>query len=65
MTQAKAILEHLQQGLALTSIEAARKFGCLRLAARIYDLRHAGFDVRSHLITVGKRHISMYLLWKK
>lgn len=43
--QEKNILEWLQLGHTLTPLEALQKFGCLRLSARIYDLRDKGHDV--------------------
>ena len=41
-TQNEAILAHLKAGKAVTPISALTMFGCLRLSARIYDLRAEG-----------------------
>lgn len=38
-TQARAILDALLAGQSLTPLDALRRFGCNRLAARIYDLQ--------------------------
>ena len=38
-SQSEQILKYLQAGNALTPLEALRKFNCLRLGVRIYDLR--------------------------
>lgn len=45
MNQESTVLEHLQAGRSLTQLQAAREFGCLRLAARIYLLRKAGYRI--------------------
>lgn len=50
-SQSKQILDYLQAGNALTPLEAMRKFNCLRLGARIYDLRQLGYQINSRLIT--------------
>jgi hypothetical protein len=37
-SQTKQILEYMQQGNTITPLEALRKFGCLRLTSRIWDI---------------------------
>ena len=39
-SQCDRILRYLQSGKRLTSLEALDKFGCLRLSARILDLKN-------------------------
>ena len=39
------IEEHLKSGKNITPIEALNKFGCLRLSARIWDLREKGMSI--------------------
>lgn len=46
-SQADAILLYLESGAELTALEALDLFGCLRLAARIKDLRGRGFAIES------------------
>tara|TARA_R110002110_G_scaffold87307_18_gene227709 strand:+ start:1037 stop:1261 length:225 start_codon:yes stop_codon:yes gene_type:complete len=46
MSQANDILNYLKQGNTITPLEALKKFHCLRLAARINDLKEKG-----HMIT--------------
>lgn len=53
ITQAEAILEHLQWLGPITPLEALERYGCFRLAARIYDLRRAG-----HLIDEEDYHLA-------
>ena len=46
MTQKKAILEHLQKYGRITDAEAyTGKMKCRRLGARIWDLRHEGYNI--------------------
>lgn len=56
-SQNAKILAHLQNGGRITSLSALDNFGCLRLSARIKDLRDRGHDIQSVFITVpnGKK----------
>lgn len=47
MNQTERILQHLRAGNSLTPLEALQWFGCLRLAARVLNLREAGHNVIS------------------
>lgn len=38
--QNQVILEALKAGRRLTQLDALKEFGCMRLPARIWDLRH-------------------------
>ena len=62
VSQEKAILSHLKRGKSLTPLEAERKFGCMRLAARIWDYRQAGYKIISTNKKVGKKHVAEYRL---
>lgn len=62
MSQNTDILNHLQKG-PITTLEALKKYGCMRLASRINDLRHQGHQI----ITTNKelpngKHIAEYSL---
>lgn len=46
MTQNQLILRHLLAGRPLTALLALQKYGCLRLAARVADLRAAGHPIQ-------------------
>jgi hypothetical protein len=37
--------KHLVSGKSITALQALEKFGCMRLGARIYDLRMDGWDI--------------------
>lgn len=56
-TQTAKILRHLIQGRRLTQLEALQRFGCLRLSARIKDLRDSGYTVEceNYKTPTGKR----------
>tara|TARA_R110000764_G_scaffold157144_1_gene244977 strand:- start:71 stop:304 length:234 start_codon:yes stop_codon:yes gene_type:complete len=59
MTQKEDILTALLAGEKLTPLDALEEFDCLSLAARVYDLRDEGYDVRAetigHTTKGGKR----------
>ena len=55
MTHAQAILDYMQRWQSITPMEALTSLGCMRLGARIYDLRNAGHSIRRELVTVQRR----------
>ena len=61
--QEERILEYLQGGGELTSLEALNLFGCFRLASRISSLKQQGHNILSETITLenGKR-VSKYFM---
>ena len=62
-SQTAQILNHLSRGSRLTAIDALSKFHCFRLAARIADLRHEGWDIRTKMIdTRDGKQIAQYYL---
>lgn len=56
MTQTQQIEHHLKSAW-LTPMQAFQWFGCMRLGARIYDLKQQGRKIREKWITLrnGKR----------
>lgn len=54
-TQTDHILAHLRAGYSLTPLEAMDLFGCIRLAARIYDLRQDGWPIEDEKVRVPVR----------
>lgn len=46
MTQTEMILDHLKQNGCITAVEALNEYGCLRLSARIWELRHEGVNIK-------------------
>lgn len=49
MTQTQKILRYLNECGSITPLDALREFGCMRLGARIYDLKRAGYDIESRI----------------
>ena len=47
VTQCEMILYHLQQYGSITPMTALNRYGCMRLGARIYDLKRQGHDIRT------------------
>ena len=61
-SQAGKILRYLQNGGALTALDALSKFECMRLAARIKDIRDAGYPVISEPVECHSKTYSRYRL---
>jgi hypothetical protein len=66
-TQEAHILEAmLIQGCRLTPLTAWRRYGCLRLGARIYDLKRKGFRINKRMVkTSGGAHVAEYWMDRK
>lgn len=47
MTQTEKILEFMKENGSITPMDALSEFGCMRLAARISDIRADGVNVVS------------------
>lgn len=64
MTQNAAIRAHLEAGRSITPLDALALFGCLRLGARIYDLKQDGMKIVSvpTYVPGGKRVATYHLL---
>jgi hypothetical protein len=56
-SQESCILKGLNNGIKLTPLMALDLYGCLRLSARILQLRHMGHQIKTEMITTstGKR----------
>ena len=64
-SQNKRILADLQQGISITPMFALRRYGTLRLSARIYDIKASGVPVRSKKVEVSKgKWVSTYWIEK-
>ena len=53
-SQRAAIARYLKTGKSLTPLEALQKFGCLRLGARIWELRQEGKTILKYWARVGR-----------
>ena len=56
MTQNQRVLEHLEKYGSLTALEAVHNYGIMRLASRISDLKHQGYNITSDRIKVTNRY---------
>jgi len=66
MNQGVRILEYLKQGHSITPLEGLQLFGTMRLGARCWDLRKAGYDIRSRMIKgENGKHYAQYYLYKE
>ena len=67
MTHEQKILEYMKKHGSITPLEAVSKLGCLRLSARIADLRAQGVEIVSEMVSVKNRfgktcHVARYSL---
>jgi hypothetical protein len=46
MTQNEAVLNHLMTGRSISPLEALGLYGVFRLAARVFELKDMGVDIR-------------------
>lgn len=56
MTQCERILRYMRDVGPITQLDAAKEFGCYRLGARIWDLRHAGHAISKRTVTNKNRY---------
>ena len=50
MTQCEMILKYMQHFGSITPADAIYNLNCMRLAARIADLRARGYDINAELV---------------
>jgi len=55
-TQNERILEYMAEHGSITHLEAEKKLGVMRLAARIADLKSLGYVFASEMVSVKNRH---------
>jgi hypothetical protein len=62
-SQCAMIADWLEQGYSITSLEALKRFGCMRLASRICDLRERGLDIATCKIKTNTgKYVTEYSL---
>ena len=63
MTQSDRILSALERGAAISPLTALERYGCMRLAARIDELRRAGHNIKTTMVheKTGKRYALYYI----
>ena len=56
----KKIEQWLSQGHKLTPLQALEKWGCMRLSARILELRNKGLNIRTTPVTRNGKTFAQY-----
>lgn len=55
VTQARLIIEYLEEFGSITPLEAIRDIGCYRLSARISDIKNMGIPIKTEMVNVKNR----------
>ena len=66
-SQKDLILAYMEKHGSITPLEAQREIGCMRLGARIWDLRRDGYNIVREMVEVptrngGKTTVARYRL---
>ena len=56
MTQCERILQYIEENGSITSLDAMREFGCMRLASRMCDLKRQGYNVERKMEAAKNRY---------
>lgn len=60
--QTADVLSYLKRGRSLTALEALDRLGCARLAARVDELRGAGYEIRTQYVRQDGKRFARYRL---
>ena len=63
-SQKNRIYNHLKRGKTLTALDSLKKFGCLRLAGRIKELREEGFKIKTVMTDFAFKRVGSYRMEK-
>lgn len=58
--QITKIITYLEKGKPLTALQALKQFGCMRLAARIHELRDLGYNIQRSMIEKNGKKFARY-----
>lgn len=61
-SQTQAIAAHFRAGRSITALAALRLYGCFRLAARVYELRQAGWAIQARAKVIGGKRVAEYCI---
>ena len=56
MTQAERVLKYMRDFGSITQLEAIRDISCMRLGARIFDLKREGYAIKKETETSKNRY---------
>lgn len=59
-SQNQLIRKHLEAGNTITPLDALHRFNCLRLGARIHNLKKDGMVIHSRLVESNGKHYAEY-----
>jgi len=66
MSQKAQILDALKRGEGITAVDALKRYGCFRLAARMHDLKMDGWPIVTHNVEVSSgKIVAKYWLGEK
>ena len=70
MTQAERVLDWLQSGKTITTLDAFKELGITRIAARVFELKEQGVLVKKRMLKVINRydetcHVAEYFIEEK
>jgi hypothetical protein len=54
--------KHLEAGRSITSLQALDKWGCMRLGARILELRQEGWNIITETVKKNGKRYAKYSL---
>ena len=56
MKQCDRIMAHLKEYGSITALEAVNRYGIIRLASRVWDLKNCGHDIRREMVSGENRY---------
>lgn len=56
MTQNERVLKYMRDFGSITQLEAMQDLGCMRLGARVYDLKRDGYAIKKEMETSKNRY---------
>ena len=56
MKQAERVLKYMRDFGSITQLEAMQDLGCMRLGARIFDLKRDGYAIKKEMETSKNRY---------
>ena len=62
MSQTATILDHMRRYGGITPLQALTHYDCMRLAARINDLRADGHEIRTETVERNGKRWARYVL---
>ena len=59
---ASKLLAHLEKGRSVTTLEALKLWGCIRIPNRVCDLRKEGHNIISEPVRINGKNLVRYWL---